>query len=471
MRFTRRFRALAALAVLLAGYGALVGAVAPLVGGAALGALLFARGYAFLDSLRTTRRNLSVVTTLAPERTVKGRSVTAGLAARLDASGDLPLRIEPDPPAGVEGSVPELRLAPGETDAEASAELTPALAGRHRFGRPTVHAESADGLFAESLPAGEEAALTAEARAASGVHLGAGGEQVAAAYGEHPGGEGGSGLTPAELREYVPGDPAGRIDWKATARLSEAHVREFESETDRRTVLLLDHRSTTGRGEGTTALDCLREVALAVVGAAEAWTDPLGFYAVGEAGLTAEFAPATAPDHYDAVGERLRGLAPTAAPAERGPERADADPAAANRRAAALAGGDDAFSRTLRPYFGATERYVRRVEGDPLFAAAKRVGRLNGRRWTVLLTDDSERGAVRETVKYLRRNGNHVLCVLAPTALFDAGGLADPAGAYRDYADFEAFRTDLASLARVQALEVAPEDRLEAALAGRGARA
>jgi len=464
MRFTRRFRAVSALAVTLAAFGALVDAVAPLVGAGAVGAWLLARQYAFLRSLRRVRDDLAVVTALAPERIPKNGSAVVSLAARLDAASELDVRVGADLPAGVEGERPELTLPAGEREAESAVEVTPAFAGRHEFGRPVV--EAGTSLFAERFPIGEPAALTAEARRARDLHLGAGGEQIAAAYGEHPGGEGGSGLDPAEIRAYAPGDPASRIDWKATARLGEAHVREFETETDRRTVLLLDHRATTGRGEpGATELDYLREVALGVVGAAESWEDPLGFYAVGDEGLTAEFAPSTAPEQYDAVGDRVRGVTPTPEPEER-VRRTDSDPAAANRRAAALAGDDGTFARTLRPYFVANERYVRRVEDRPLFSAGRRVDRLNGQCWTVLLTDDSDRAAVRETVKLLRRGGNHVLCVLAPTALFEPDGLADPDRASRAYADFEAFRSELATLPRVRALEVAPGDRLEAALAG-----
>ncbi len=464
MRFTRRFRAVAALAGALAVFGALVDALAPLVGAAAVGAWLLARQYAFLRSLRRARDDLSVVTVLAPERIPKDGTATLSLAARLDAASELELRVGAELPPGVEGEDPEARLSPGQREAETGSELAPAFAGRHEFGRPSVEARTT--LFAERFHAGETVALTAEPRSARGLHLGAGGEQVAAAYGEHPGGEGGSGLDPAEIRAYMPGDPASRIDWKATARLGEAHVREFEAETDRRTVLLLDHRSTTGVGEpGATALDYLREVALGVAGAAESWEDPLGFYAVGDEGLTAEFVPSTAPERYDAVRDRIRRLSPTPAPDERR-RRQGADPAAANRRAAALTGDEGAFARTLRPYFASGDRYVRRVEDRPLFSVARRVGRLNDRRWTVLLTDDSDRAAVRETAKLLRRGGNHVLCVLAPTALFEPDGLAEPDAGFRQYADFESFRSELASLPRVQALEVAPGDRLDAALAG-----
>jgi len=40
----------------------------------------------------------------------------------------------------------------------------------------------------------------------------------------------GSGMALANLREYLPGDDARAIDWKASARMDRLVVREFEEE-------------------------------------------------------------------------------------------------------------------------------------------------------------------------------------------------------------------------------------------------
>ncbi|MBT7757493.1 MAG: DUF58 domain-containing protein, partial [Rhodospirillaceae bacterium] len=45
---------------------------------------------------------------------------------------------------------------------------------------------------------------------------------------------------PAGLREYRPGDPAARIDWKATARRDEVFIRTYDASVVQRVVILLE---------------------------------------------------------------------------------------------------------------------------------------------------------------------------------------------------------------------------------------
>jgi hypothetical protein len=93
------------------------------------------------------------------------------------------------------------------------------------------------------------------------------------------------------------------------------------------------------------------------------------------------------------------------------------------------------------------------------------VGRLDGAVWTVILTDDSRPERLREAITVARRGGNRVLVFLAPSVLFESGGLADLEAAYDRYVDFEELRRDLAGLPGVSAFEVGPGDRLDAVLA------
>jgi uncharacterized protein (DUF58 family) len=297
---------------------------------------------------------------------------------------------------------------------------------------------------------------------------------VATAFGEHEAGRLGSGLDPAELREYHPGDAAGRIDWKATARLSTPYVREFEAETDRTTALLFDHRASTATGrEGERKLDFLREVALAFLASARALDDPLGCYAVGDGGTTAIHPPGTTATAYSAVRTTLEGLEPTRRVGESEPGRGHPgrSPADARRAATALADDGSAFARRLGPLLEESDPYIDRIAGDPVFATARtRLTRLRGTTWTVLLTDDSHPREVRETVKLARRGSGHALVFLAPTVLFEPGGLADLEAAYGRYREFEEFRRGLAALDRVRAFEVAPGDRIGALLTHRRRR-
>ena len=84
---------------------------------------------------------------------------------------------------------------------------------------------------------------------------------------------------------------------------------------------------------------------------------------------------------------------------------------------------------------------------------------------TVILTDDTHRMEVREAVRAARRHSEHVLVFLAPTVLFERGGVRNVETAYEEYVDFEEFRRDIARIDGVSAFEVGPADRIEAILA------
>jgi uncharacterized protein (DUF58 family) len=52
----------------------------------------------------------------------------------------------------------------------------------------------------------------------------------------------GRGLNFEEIRDYRSGDDVRSIDWKVTARLRKPHVRVFNEERDRQTLLVIDQR-------------------------------------------------------------------------------------------------------------------------------------------------------------------------------------------------------------------------------------
>jgi len=467
--------ALAALAVLLA---------RPLLLYAAAGLLgwLLVGSAGVLLATRGLDRALSVDQRLDPGTAVTDEPVTVTLRASLAEPSSLDLRVRADPPVAARSSGDRtVALRGGGTDATATFTVRVGVAGRHEFGEPTVEIAGRRGLFVTShrLDTGAEAALTVNPRTPRNVHVGTGGEEVATAFGEHEAGRLGSGLDPAELREYHPGDAADRIDWKATARLSTPYVREFEAETDRTTALLVDHRAAMATGRaGERKLDFVREVALAFLASARALDDPLGCYAVGDGGATAVHPPGTTVGTYSAVRATLEGLEPTDTGLAVGRDEGGArvgrggrSPAEARRAAAALEGDDSAFGRRLGPLFAASDPYVDRVDEDPVFATARaRLTRLRGTTWTVLLTDDSRPTETRETVKLARRGSGRCLVFLTPTVLFEPGGLGDLEGAYGRYLEFETFRRGLAALDRVRAFEVAPGDRIGALLTDRRRR-
>jgi uncharacterized protein (DUF58 family) len=483
MRATRRFWGVTLLAALLAGLAVLLERPVLLAGTASLAAWLLAHQYRFFTRLERTEETVEIDQTLSRDRVATGGSTGYSLSIARPDPAVLPLSIEAGPPlaASAESESRTVSLAPGQREASLGLTLSWPVAGRFACEPVTVEATDPAGFLAETLTLGATPSITVEPRRPRNVHVGAGGEEVSAAYGEHEGGRTGSGFDPAELREYVPGDSAARIDWKATARLAEPYVREYESETEYRTALLLDGRAELGVGpEGATKLDYLRHVALAFVGSARQLSDPLGCYTIDDDGITARHPPAATVENYARIRSTIEDI--RVPPGDPDPEatangtagrdsapgaRLDGrrSPAVARDRADILT-GDDAFDATLRPFFSETGSYVRRISGDPLFETARaEIGRLDGAVWTVILTDDSHPERLREAVTVARRGGNRVLVFLTPTVLFEPGGLADLEAAYDRYLAFEEFRRDLARHSAVSAFEVAPGDRLDAVLA------
>jgi uncharacterized protein (DUF58 family) len=426
--------------------------------------LLFVRDVVRLDE------TLIVDQTVMPERGATNDPLQATLSLARPGASTLAISARADPPVSARGSTAEERtveLVPQERRTASSFDVTFPVAGAFAFGQPTVEARDTAGLFSETVDRGNETAVTIDPRIPRDVRVGERGEEVAIGYGDHEVGKfGTAGLDPEGLREYTTGDAARRIDWKATARLGRPQVREYRAETDLVTLLLVDHRASTGLGlTGQRPLDFLREVALVVTAAAHQQNDPVGMYAVGDEGITTRIDAGGTKGTIERIRREIRELEPTAT--EELPAAGDSfSPAAARRVNARL--GDDDFGRTLRPYFEANDRYVRRVEDNPLFAGAREaLGTHNGATRTFLFTDDSDRAGVRETVKLASRGDNRVVVALAPRALYQPGGLADLETAYERYLDFESFRRELARLDGVTALEVVPGDRVDAVLSER----
>jgi uncharacterized protein (DUF58 family) len=468
MRLSRRGWASALAGLLLVALGLLLQRSILLVGGAVVGAGLLADALVFVRQLETALEGLTVDQRPERDGVVADRPLAVTLRASLDEPSPFQLTIESRPPASTTGVDPELgrlTIPPGGERVEATALASWPHAGTVKFRAPRVTAHDRLGLFEQSFGAGPTPSVTVAPPGPREIHVGVGGEPITAGYGEHEAGRRGAGLKPAELREYVPGDAATRIDWKATARLDEAYVREFEVETDRRTALIFDHRAPLARGpEGETALDYLREVALAYVGSARAFDDPLGCYTVGDDGITGRWLPSADRDQYASIDRYLGGLEPTTTLSTHHPTNRTG-PDSARRLAASLEIDRSTFARTLEPYFATAKPYVERIECEPLYRTVRSAREtLQGALWTVLFTDDTDPAAVRQAVSSAQRGEGRVVVYLTPSALFEPGGLGDLDRAYEDYVAFEEFRRELSRPNGVMAYEVAPGDRLEAVL-------
>lgn len=376
------------------------------------------------------------------------------------------------PPAAKSISQDErtVQLESGETEATTTVLMSFQTAGRMTIAEPRWELEDTHGLFTESLTRGPSPTVTAEAQTVQNLHVGQGGDAMAP-YGQHSTNETGDGLTPTELRQYVVEDPADRIDWKATARLPDTYVREFESETDREVTLIFDHRSKVGTGIPASQLAYLREIALGIVDNAESVGDPLGFVAVGNEGLTTTIAPSARNVAYTQIRDGLIDLQPTIA--QEGSATTDLTPPAVSRELASQLTDDDTpFGNIVRAFADTTMAYTEEIESDPLFGAIEYINSTTASQLTIILTNDTDRTQLLETIREAASGETAVLVFLTPEVLFEGAALADIESAYHRYHEFEEYRQMLQQQAGVIAYEVAPGDRLATLLATeRGERA
>ncbi|MBX0297800.1 DUF58 domain-containing protein [Haloarcula nitratireducens] len=465
MRVTRRYWVTVSLIGALALWAVILERPLPLLGAAGIASWLLVQQYQFIRTVKATVSELTVTQQVDRTRVTANETTLGTLSVQTDERGSLSLTAATEPPTGADGDRVSCLLAGTDQTAQVTFEVTWPVAGEFEFTMPTIGMTDDLGLFEQTTTVGNAPTVTVEPRTPQEIHIGEGGNRVASGFGEHETKQTGGGLSPAEVRKYVPGDNIRRIDWKATARLNEPHIREFEAETDLETMLLVDHRAVMGDGQdGETKLDFARQVALAISENAQRLADPFGCYTVGDGGLTNTFDPSTNDDRYRAIAQSLRTLRPTDGPATN--ERGDIVEPAAARRTATHLSMDDPFSTRLRPFFENSTTYVRRVAEKPLFAAVQTAStHLSGTVRTIIVTDDTHRTELREAVKVARRNAGQVVVFLTPSVLYEAETLPDVEEAYRQYTDFEEFRRELAALGHVTAFEVGPRDRLSRVLA------
>ncbi|WP_135306457.1 DUF58 domain-containing protein [Haloarcula amylovorans] len=465
MRVTRRYWVTVGLVGALALWAVILDRPLPLIGAAGLTTWLLIRQYHFVRTARGTISGITVTQQLDRTRVTADETTLGTLRVQTAGQVTPRLRVGTEPPTGGSGDRVFCQLVPNDQTAQETFEVTWPVAGAFEFSKPTLMMTDELGLFKQTTTMGNAPSITVEPRTPRDIHIGEGGDRIASGFGEHNAGQTGGGLSPAEVRKYVPGDNIRRIDWKATARLDEPHIREFEAETDLETTLLVDHRAAMGSGrEGETKFDFARQVALAMVESAQRLADPLGCYTVGDGGLTNTFDPSTDNDQYRTITQCLRTIQPTDGQATQSHNDV-VEPAAARRTAAQLPRGDP-FGDRLRPFFEDSSTYVQRVADQPLFAAAKTMSaHLSGTIRTIIVTDDTHRTELRETVKVARRHSGQVVVFLTPSVLYEEAELIAVEEAYRRYTEFEEFRRELAALGNVNAFEVGPRDRLTRVLA------
>lgn len=474
MDVTRRFLAEAALAVALAVAAVVLGRPLLLAGTAGICGWLLARQVAFVRGAVDVVESATVEQTLDSTVATVDEAVAVTLSVELDEPAPSDVTVAASPPVSTSvADEPAITVAAGERRASTTFVVTPAVAGRQEFGRPTVSVAAL--RFESTTDVGEPVVLSVEPASQRDVFVGGTGERAAGVFGEHETGATGRGIEPARIRKYVVGDPADRIDWKATARLGEPHVVEFETKIDLRSVLIVDRRASMGQGPaGETKLDYARQVALTYLRAARRNGEPIGLYAVGEEGLTVRESPNATPEHYGRLRRRLQAMEPTDRGGDSGETRRGAygrtrrSPEGVRAVASRLESDGTAFGSSLRPFFEDAPTYVQRMGTDPLYETVRtELGRLRGPSVVVVLTDDERRAELRDAVRAAGTVDHRVVAFLTPSVVFERGGLADLQEAYDRYADFEQFRRGLPNSDRVSTHEVGPRARIEAVRSAR----
>lgn len=386
-----------------------------------------------------------------------------------DAPVSYPVTVHVEWPVGVDGDDETVRVPSGQSEASTELPFSIPLAGEYSLPELTCEYQSADGLYRQTVPRGEALPIAASP-SPSDVHVGTSGDPVTGSYGEHNSQQTGPGVDLVNIREYIPGDAVNHIDWNATARLNQAHVREFESEATRKTRIFIDNRMCLWEGpDGGTKADYLREVVLSILNQVARTGDPVGMTIVDDGGMRTDLGFEATRQRYQDCRQLVSNLSTPSTDRVAAGRPTTTSSADAHRNAQRLAGRGDRFAAAVRPFFDSRDAYVKRLESRPLyetFQTKRMMEQFHG--WTVLCTDDTNPQETRAAVKTAVENGGYATVFVAPSALFEAESANDDDRAYGRLVDFETFRRSLDAIPNARAYEVAPELRLRSVLdAGR----
>ncbi|WP_136592389.1 DUF58 domain-containing protein [Salinigranum halophilum] len=381
-----------------------------------------------------------------------------------------PVTVDVEFPAGIDASNVTLQLSPGQYQAREVIPVSLPLAGRFTLPKITVRYVSGDGLFTQSVSLESGVTITATPRGPEAIHVGTGGERTKLFGGHNGRWYTDRGDDVASTREYQPGDAFRRIDWKATARLDEPIVREFDSDQELRIHVVVDAQSRLRAGtSGRTKLDYLREVAMRTVAGAEMNDNPLSLTIVNDDGIQTAIDLARTNDHYQRARDSLLALDTSVSGTRIAPPPMNSDnPVSAQWKAEVFRRRDETtFTTTLGPYFRRGRSFDPGESDDHLFNAVQRhVSRGNAGGTTVIFTDDEQRRRLMDIVQLATwKRGKATVC-LTPTVLFDDGADSS-AHTFERLTDFEEYRRSLDQLPGVAALEVGPDNRLKSVLNGR----
>ncbi|MFW6382508.1 MAG: hypothetical protein ACOCZD_00535 [Haloferacaceae archaeon] len=433
MESTRRVWAVLAVAGAGAAAAALFSNRLLLVVPVVVGTWLLAHRLAFARAVTRIReaepavleQSLTADTVHAGESTtlrVRSTDANDALAA---VSGVLELRL---PPSLVADAALTHRLSTAEETA-VEVPIRAPIGGCFEVASPTVHVASAHALFHDTLRVGNACSIAVEPRVPEAIEAGPGGR-----------------------RAETTGPKSGP------------------------TNLFVDRRASMRDGRpGETKLDYARELGLAVAERAADDGASLGLAFVEEGSdhpSVPEAGEAGSSDHgqYDRVRQRLADLvadSETASGDWAGGQTASGDadrrPLRVRREAVRRGdrlGTDDAFARTLGPYFDTMATYADRLATEPLFArvaASVRTHGADGR--YVVVTDDASPEELLGTARLASVRGVELSMFVLPTAFFAARSAATVGTAVDAYREYQSLVRDLNEHDGVTAFEAGPQRR------------
>jgi len=470
MRVTRRFwLTLAAIGSLLVG-GGLLDVPMLVIGAVGLAGWLLAMQLAFVYGVLRVKDELTVSQSLDRSRVRTDVETKYTLQASVDADSDhLPLSVEATVPLAARmeaGQSPRIDLDTSMQSSSVTVPLTWETVGDYTVSGAIVTVTDGVGLFSQSFTTETGPEITVESPSVGPIHVGQGGKQLLRGVGEHEARGRTGGLSAEEIRKYVPGDALKYVDWKATARLDEAHVRNYEAESNRSVALVLDHRHTMADGPpGETKLDHLKAVAAAFQQRAETIRDPLGYLTVSDGGVTESMVPVARTEAYRSAQHRISDLTAETTSDSVG-TASTTHPGTATQSVNPMAETQSPMEMTLLAYRDAAGS-KRHLPNHPLYNGLQAAPlELRSADLLVICTDDSNPSELRNTVGLARRNATEVVVFITPTVAFDADLIADLETAYDRYQAFDQFRRELNEIGSVTAYEVGSPDQISTILSG-----
>lgn len=105
-------------------------------------------------------------------------------------------------------------------------------------------------------------------------------QRMRSSFGNYVSSQKGTGLEPADVRPFVPGDRVRQINWRTSLRLGRLYVTQFHQERNADVILLLDTLAETG-AHPNSSLDMSVQAVAALASAYIARKDRVGFLEFG----------------------------------------------------------------------------------------------------------------------------------------------------------------------------------------------